>query len=150
MKKVDYLGVRVVRGHHFLGGLIGDLEAINQFVQGKVKEFITILSEAAQSYPQAAFVALSKSLQFEWSHLQRLIPNITNAFIPVWNAINASFRPAIFDSTVSQQDQLLFSIPVKMGGMGTRNPVKYCLQHFSISHKAYFRCHQRKETLFTS
>ena len=78
-QKFDHLVVRVVRGHHVLGGFIGDLEAINQFVQGKVKEwtnFITILSEAAQSYPQATFVALSKSLQFEWSHLQRLIANM--------------------------------------------------------------------------
>ena len=92
--KFDHLVVRVVRGHRFWGSIIGDLEAINQFFQGKVKEwtnFITILSEAAQSYPQAAFVALSKSLQFEWFHLQRLLPNIGNAFIPVWNAINASF-----------------------------------------------------------
>ena len=46
-----------------------------------------------------------------------------NEFTPVWNAINASFWPAIFDSAISQQDQLLFSIPVKMGGMGIRNPV---------------------------
>ena len=84
-EKFDHLGVRVVRGHCFFGWFYW---AINQFVQGKVKEwtnFITILSEAAQSYPQAAFVALSKTLQFEWSHLQRLIPNIGNAFIPVWN-----------------------------------------------------------------
>ena len=70
------------------------------------------------------FVALSKSLQFEWSYLQRLIPNIGNAFTPVWNAIYTSFWPAIFDSAISQQDQLLFSIPVKMGGMGIRNPVE--------------------------
>ena len=61
-EKFDHLGVKVVRGHRFLGGFIGDLEEITLFVQGKVKEwtnFITILSEAAQSYPQAAFVALS-------------------------------------------------------------------------------------------
>ena len=49
-KKFDHLGVKVVRGHRFLDGFIGDLEEINLFVQGKVKEwtnFITILSEAA-------------------------------------------------------------------------------------------------------
>ena len=60
-KQFDHLGVRVVRDQRFLGGFIGDLEAINQFVQGKVKEWtniITILSEAAQLYPQAAFVTL--------------------------------------------------------------------------------------------
>ena len=54
-EEFDHLGVRVVRGHRFLGGFIGDLEAISQFVQGKVKEWtnsITILSEVAQSYPQ--------------------------------------------------------------------------------------------------
>ena len=47
-----------------------------------------------------------------------------NAFTPVWNDIYASFWRAIFDSAISQQDQLLVSIPVKMGGMGIRNPVE--------------------------
>ena len=47
-----------------------------------------------------------------------------NAFTPVWNDIYASFWHAIFDSAISQQDQLLVSIPVKMGGMGIHNPVE--------------------------
>ena len=46
----DHLGVRVVRGHHFLGGFIGGLEATNQFLQGKVKEWTT-LSDAAKFNP---------------------------------------------------------------------------------------------------
>ena len=70
--------------------------------------WVDALSDTAKSYPQATFVSLSKSLQFEWSYLQRLIPNIGSAFTPVWIAINTSFWPAIFDSAISQQDQLLF------------------------------------------
>ena len=85
---------------------------------------MNVSSDTAKSYPQATFIALSTSLQFEWSYLQRLIPNIGNAFTPVWNAIKTSIWPAIINSAISQQDQLLFSIPVKMGGMGIRNPIE--------------------------
>ena len=36
---------------------------------------VGVLAEAAELYPQAAFGALSKSLQFQWSYLQRVVPN---------------------------------------------------------------------------
>ena len=67
-KVLYHLGLSVVRGHHFLGGFIGDNDSTSQFVESKIKEWtasIITLSKAAQIYPQAAFVALSKSLQFE-------------------------------------------------------------------------------------
>ena len=51
--KFDHLGVKVVRGHHFLGGFIGDFEATNQFVEDKLKDwtnFVTNLSDTAKSY----------------------------------------------------------------------------------------------------
>ena len=53
MQKFDHLGVKVVRGHHFWGGFIGDVEATNQFVVDKVKDwtnFVTNLYDTAKSY----------------------------------------------------------------------------------------------------
>ena len=42
----------------------------------------------AAKYPQAAFSALSKSLQFEWTYLQRVVHDCSAAFAPVWDALN--------------------------------------------------------------
>ena len=50
--KFDHLGVKVVRGHRFVGGFIGDIEATNQFVEDKVKDwtnFVTTLSLTLQN-----------------------------------------------------------------------------------------------------
>ena len=76
MQNLTTLLSKLLGANVFLGGFIGDLEATNQFVEDKVKDWtnvVTTLSDTAKSYPQAAFVALSKSLQFEWSYLKRLI-----------------------------------------------------------------------------
>ena len=77
------LGISMVRGHRFLGGFIGDNDSTSQYVESKIKEWIAsiiTLSKAAEMYPQAAFAALSKSLQFEWTYLQRVVLDCGAAF----------------------------------------------------------------------
>ena len=56
------------------------------FIQKKIMELmnsVVKLSKVAESQPQAAFSALSKSLQFEWSYLQRILPNFDNELWPI-------------------------------------------------------------------
>ena len=101
--KFDHLGVKVVRGHHILGEMLKQPISLLK-TKSRTGQTLLLISLTLQN---RTFVALSKSLQFEWSYLQRLIPNIGNAFTSVWNAINTSFWSVIFDSAISQQDQLL-------------------------------------------
>ena len=54
------------------------------------------LSTAAESQPQAAYAALSKSLQFEWSYLQRVLLNCDISFAPLGDVINKRFWPSVF------------------------------------------------------
>ena len=70
----------------------------------------------AESQPQAAFAALAKSVQFEWSYLQRILPNSDEI---IQEAMSGKFWPAVFAGTISIQEQHLFSLPARMGwGMG--------------------------------
>ena len=88
------LGVKIVRGHRFLGGFIGEEEDVHAFVLEKVQTWtsgVGVLAEAAELYPQAAFGALSKSLQFQWSYLQRVVPNCESSFENLSNALNDIF-----------------------------------------------------------
>ena len=90
------LGVKIVRGHHFLGGFIGEEEDVHAFVLEKVKTWtsgVGALAETAELYPQAAFAALSKSLQFQWSYMQRVVPNCESCFEILRNALNDIFWP---------------------------------------------------------
>ena len=80
------VGVKVVTGHRFLGGVVGEREFCVQFVREKVDVWVDCvdkLSQAAIKAPQAAFASLTKSLQCEWDFLQRVVPDCADAFTPL-------------------------------------------------------------------
>ncbi|KAL5517867.1 hypothetical protein EMCRGX_G003498 [Ephydatia muelleri] len=58
------LGIKIVSGHRFLGGFVGEKDEVHDFVLEKVTTWtsgVNKLAEAAEFYPQAAFAALSKT-----------------------------------------------------------------------------------------
>ena len=62
------LGIPVVCNHHYLGRFLGEPAGRDAFVQDKVNQWIVnvqSLSKMAEKQPQAAFSALTKSLQCE-------------------------------------------------------------------------------------
>ena len=64
------LGSRVVTGHRYLGGYIGNGEAERGWLKDKIQgwtESVKILAGVAQLHPQSAYAGLQKSLQQEWS-----------------------------------------------------------------------------------
>ena len=70
------LGVHVVTGHRYLGGFIGDLNQRNVFVQKKVNNWVNhvrVFGDIALSQPQLAYTAVTRSLQFEWTFLLRVL-----------------------------------------------------------------------------
>ena len=67
------LGIFVVCSHSFLGGVIGEPTQCEDLIQLKVTGWVhcvNALAKAARKSPQAAFAAMAKSLQFEWSYVQ--------------------------------------------------------------------------------
>ena len=105
------LGVRVVTGQHFLGGFIGDQESTEEFVRQKVQMWMRRmdkLTKAAESQPQAAHAALTKPLQFEWAYLQSVVPNCTDAFVPLRDAINEKYLPAVVGGVSHQRRKPCF------------------------------------------
>jgi hypothetical protein len=159
------LGVAVVTGHRFLGGFIGDQESCNEYVDHKVQMWIRCvekLTKAAESQPQAAHAALTKSLQFEWAYLQRVVPNCAEAFGPLRDTINEKFLPRVLGGTVSDQEKSLFSLPARSGGMGIRDPVESARVAYSESKEntikivraikgiEEFSVHEHRETIAES
>ena len=68
-----YTGINIITSCRFLRGCIGEPDTITSFVLSKVgdwSQYITLLSSVAKDQPQAAYVALTKSLQQEWIFLQ--------------------------------------------------------------------------------
>ena len=101
------LGIRVVSGGRFLGGFIGESNLAAEFVSSKVQLWsrcIRKLSDVADSQPQAAHAALARSLQFEWCHLQRVMPDIAGFFAPLRKVLNDLFYPTLLGGPVSEHE----------------------------------------------
>ena len=133
-EKFSSLNVSVVCNHRYLGGFIRDITGQAIFVQDKVCHWIAdvkCLSKIAEKQPQAAFAALVKSLQCEWIFLQRVIPNCANHFAPPDDVLTSTFLPAVFGCEVTPHERLLFSLPVRFGGLGVFQP--QCTAEFAFS-----------------
>ena len=130
------LGIKVVTGGRFLGGFIGEKTLAAEFVSSKVQLWchcIGQLSDVAEKQPQAAHAALARSLQFEWCHLQWVIPDCANHFVPLRNVLNDSFYPALLGGPTSTHELCLFALPARFGGLGISDPVESALMAFSSS-----------------
>ena len=93
------LGISIVSGHSFLGCVIGDATRCEDLIQLKVNRWfhsINALAKAARKSPQAAFTAMVKSLQFEWSHVQKVVCNCGPMLQQLHDAIVTTFFLALF------------------------------------------------------
>ena len=61
---------------------------------------VKTLSGVSCKHPQSAYARLQNSHQQEWSFVQRVTPDIGEAFGPVEQALRDAFTPAIFHSLV--------------------------------------------------
>ena len=64
------LGIRVVTGHRYLGGFLGNVLAERECLGKKVEgwtESVAILAGVVLNHPQYAYAGLQKSLQQEWA-----------------------------------------------------------------------------------
>ena len=120
-------GIKVVSGYCFRGGFIGSKELTIQFIADKIDAWLVCVDKlawAAEKQPQAAYAAMAKSLQFERSFVQQIIPNCESSFALLQDKMNTTFWPAVFGTDISQQELRLFTLPAWMGGMGVTDPVE--------------------------
>ena len=130
------LGVQIMNGHRFLGGVIGDCMTVDNFVRKKVAMWVDCvekLSKAATKSPQAAYTVLSKSHQCEWSYLQRVMLNCGDAFVPLQDAILKAFYLALIEGDLSDAECKLFSLPTRFAGLGINNPTETASSSYHTS-----------------
>ena len=94
------------------------------------------MARYATRYPQTAYAGLTKSLQQEWTYVQRVTPGIEDAFAPVEKALREQFLPALFglgDSKHLDAQRALLALPTRQGGMGIPDPTKRATPNFDAS-----------------
>ena len=70
------------------------------------------------------YTGLTKSLQHQWTHLQRVIPDIATLFAPVEAVIADIFLLAKYSEQVNATVQTLAALPIKCAGLAITNPVQ--------------------------
>ena len=67
------MGMKIVTGSRYLGGLLVDREAEDTWMEYKVhrwEELMETLLGVTHKHPQSAYAVLQKSLQYEWEFVQ--------------------------------------------------------------------------------
>lgn len=131
--------MNIVSGSRYLGGCIGEKEVVHDFVKDKVGKWvdsINNLTKAAHKYPQAVYSCFTKSLQCEWNYLQRVVPGCDDLYEELKTTINQVLIPAIFGREVLQREYELLELPVRIGGMALKDPVKTASTNFNNSSNA--------------
>jgi hypothetical protein len=114
-------------GHRYLGGFVGSATDETNWIDPQINHWISgieALSKVARRYPQTAYAGFTKSLQAEWQYVQRVTPNLTQAFAPLEMAISQVFLPALLNSSIEEAATLrpLIALPVRHGGLGILDP----------------------------
>ena len=124
---LDEFNFQKSNGHRYLGGFVGSGATEAAWIDPKIDHWVASiksLSMVARQYPQTAYAGFAHSLQAEWQYLQRVTPNIDQAFAPVEEAISYQFLPALFDASVAEIATLrqLLALPVRHGGLRIPDP----------------------------
>ena len=95
-----------------LGAALGSQSFVESYVQCKVSQWtdtVRQLSDIARTQQHAAYSAFTCGLASQWSYLSRTIPGISDMLIPIDDAINTHFIPALtgHDSSVTFRGSFL-------------------------------------------
>ena len=120
-------GIKITRsGERHLGAVIGSTEFRHSYVTKQVKKWVddvSQISKIAKEEPQLAYSAYTKALCMRWCFLQRTIPGTKEFFEPLEEVIREKFIPAIIGRKVTDMERKIFSLPVRLGGLGIQNPM---------------------------
>ena len=121
-------GIKITdHGRKQLGAVIGSEEFKGEYVSEKVEEWVACikkLSNIAKTQPHAAYSCYVKGFAHKFTYIMRTVPDISTLLTPVDDAIN-DFRKTLFNNyDFNDLERKLWSLPVRMGGMGISIPSK--------------------------
>ena len=124
-------------GQKYLGGFLGTEEAINEYVNELVDDWVSqldVLVQIAKSEPQAAYTGFTSGFKHKMTYYIRTIPNIASNLKVFDDKINTDFIPAITEGhQCTPRERSLLSLPVRLGGMGIPIFSETCGNEFNNS-----------------
>jgi len=133
-------GVNITtEGKRHLGAALGSRSFVVSYMQDKVKEWtssIMTLATIAKTQPHAAYSAFTHGLASKWTYFLRTIPDISDLLLPLEEAINLFFIPALTGrDSISEVERELFALPTRLGGLGLTKPTEMAELEYTSSQK---------------
>ena len=94
------------------------------------------LTSASVDYPQTVFTSFTKSLQSEWSFVQRVLLGYETGFSLIKEAIRNEFLPTSFSIYLSEQGKDSLCRPTHFAGLGIFDPVQTARWQYENSRAA--------------
>ena len=92
------------------------------------------LSKFAKTQPRAAYAAFIHSEVHRFSYFLRTIPSMGDLLQPLDEAIENHFLPTIIsDNNITKPERNLYSLPIRLGGLGIPILTDTAEQEFSTS-----------------
>lgn len=134
------LSIQYSRGERALGGFVGTTEALVAWLAPQIENWayaVDVLADISRKYPQSAYYGLVASLQQEWQHVCRVVPEVGAYFGPVEDALKR-FCCTLLDTTLDDQGDFrkLLSHKVKQAGLGIMDPTESAAHAFEVSERA--------------
>ena len=123
-------------GQKHLAAALGSRSYLEQYVNGKVEEWVgqaTKLVEFALTQPQACYAAFTYGLKHRWTYFQRTLPDLEDILAPLQRTIADVLVPSITGHYCTQGERKLLALPVRMGGMGLKNPSQEAGSEYAAS-----------------
>ena len=100
------------------------------------------LLAVAHKQPQAAYAAVTHSLQFKWSFTLRVNSGCGPLMLELEDSLSSCFLPALFRIKITPVECQFFALPLKCGGLGIVNPVVIadCCYNSSLCSTAFLHC----------
>ena len=125
------MGIKVVTGHIYLGGLIGDIEAEKLWLSRKVTAWVE--SVDTRNHPQSAYAGPNKSLQQECAFVQQVTTGIGEAFGPVEKALKETLVPEMFEGLgEGAPERGVTRLPVKQVGLALPYPTLIAPEKWTV------------------
>ena len=127
VKKEEFNGTDIkvtIDGKRHLGAAIGSEKFRSAYIKTKVNDWcdeINRLSTFATTQPHAAFSAFIHGEQHRFTYFLRTIEGIGDYLKPLDDIISNKLLPAIFGSSITEQERSLFQLPINGGGLGFKS-----------------------------
>ena len=126
-------------GERHLGAVIGTDRFKEQYVAGKVEEWvkeIKVLSEYAKTQPQAAYAAYTYGVKHKWNYTLRTINNIKPQLEPLEKVIREELIPTLTNRrNITDVERKVLELPPRMGGLGIVDPRDIAEREYENSRK---------------